>query len=264
MFSFFRKSADINIFHCCQHKTASQWFNTFLGDSVIQKAASVRRTARAIDLWGREGMPGNDQDGEWVPPEPFPASTIVTCGFLTYALFEKIVKPNPYRGFFVYRDPRDLLLSWYNSVKTTHKPMGRILGIRETLESLSYEEGMILGVKILSKSNYHRALTWLDCADPAMKLYRYEDLFGDDRDGVYADLFEHLQLDISAEQRTTLLAKYSFEKMTKGRKPGQVDNSSHMRRGKPGGWREELPSEVLTQFYELTGTLIDDLGYSRD
>ena len=34
---------------------------------------------------------------------------------------------------------------------------------------------------------------------------------------------------------------YSFEKMSGGRKIGEVDYTSHNRSGKAEGWREELP-----------------------
>ena len=51
---------------------------------------------------------------------PLPPGTIVSPLYLDYPGFRSIPKPDSYRAFFVMRDPRDILVSWYLSIKHYH------------------------------------------------------------------------------------------------------------------------------------------------
>ncbi len=200
---------------------------------------------------------------EMLPPNAaLPRKGIATCLFLTEPAFASLPKAKHYRGVFVYRDPRDTLVSWYHSARETHPLMANIAELRETLTSLSFEDGLKHGIDRLCPF-WDEVSGWLQCEDPAMRLYRYEELFGPAQADTFADLFAHLCLDVSVQEQARILAQYSFANITQGRKPGQVDETSHFRRGKAGGWREELPPDVLTYFYETTGNLTENLGYGR-
>lgn len=59
----------------------------------------------------------------------------------------------------------------------------------------------------------------------------------------------------------TALARFSFERMSKGRKPGEEDVTSHYRRGEAGDWRNHLNSEHLKALKERTDDLVTRLGY---
>jgi hypothetical protein len=53
----------------------------------------------------------------------------------------------------------------------------------------------------------------------------------------------------------------SFEKLSRGRKPGQEDASSFFRKGLPDAWREDLSTAQSRRFVELSGPLLEELGY---
>ena len=54
----------------------------------------------------------------------------------------------------------------------------------------------------------------------------------------------------------------SFRRQS-GREPGQSSSSSFLRRGKAGGWREELDSGALTRLDPADQALLEQLGYSN-
>ena len=52
----------------------------------------------------------------------------------------------------------------------------------------------------------------------------------------------------------------SFEKMS-GRRPGQEDATSHLRKGVVGDWREHFDDEISFRFESIAGYLLTELGY---
>lgn len=57
------------------------------------------------------------------------------------------------------------------------------------------------------------------------------------------------------------LHRFSFEHMSRGRKPGQEDVASHYRRGEAGEWRNPLNDERLEALRARTDDLVARLGY---
>jgi hypothetical protein len=57
------------------------------------------------------------------------------------------------------------------------------------------------------------------------------------------------------------LDRFSFTRLTSGRKRGEEDPTHHYRRGIPGDWRNHLTEAHLTEFRVRYGTLVERLGY---
>ncbi|MBB5867143.1 hypothetical protein F4553_000522 [Allocatelliglobosispora scoriae] len=55
--------------------------------------------------------------------------------------------------------------------------------------------------------------------------------------------------------------RFTFAKMSKGRQPGQVDVTSHYRRGIPGDWPDHLTDDHLKAISARYGDLVERLGY---
>jgi hypothetical protein len=53
----------------------------------------------------------------------------------------------------------------------------------------------------------------------------------------------------------------SFERLSSGRAPGQIDNTSHYRRGVPGEWRSLLDPTDVEAARASIGDIVAALGY---
>ena len=89
---------------------------------------------------------------------------------------------------------------------------------------------------------------------------RYEDLIGDDRDVWWKRLLDHCDVTLSDADREALLARYSFQVLS-GRRPGQEDTGSKLRKGVAGDWRNRFTPSVHEAFSKATADLVRRLEY---
>ncbi|MEM8504539.1 MAG: sulfotransferase domain-containing protein [Cyanobacteria bacterium P01_D01_bin.1] len=249
----------MNIYHCCAPKTASQWIKAILSDPAVLEGTDL-----SISDYYREVMLPRislQKDTFDTTPPP-PCNAILTPVYEPYEGFQKIPKQNDYRVFAIIRDPRDIIISWYFSVKLTHEPSS--IGVRshrKSLRELPLYDGLLYSI-----NNCLRPLriisSWKKAEEtnPEVKVFRYEDLTQRDNVQVFKQLFDHCGLSKSEESLQDILKRYSFESLT-SRAAGQTDFSSHLRKGVAGDWANYFTREIQQEFSRVHGDLPAALGY---
>ena len=66
---------------------------------------------------------------------------------------------------------------------------------------------------------------------------------------------------ISDEQLQAAVDANSFQALSGGRNPGDINANSNLRRGQAGSWRDELAGDVAERFNPEDRELLDQLGY---
>ncbi len=90
---------------------------------------------------------------------------------------------------------------------------------------------------------------------------RYEDLHADTQNRA-ADLFRFIGVSDDPADVTAATEASSFERLSGGRRQGEVDAASHYRRGEVEGWRDELSEEEIAIAEAKAGKMMASLGYS--
>jgi hypothetical protein len=254
------KSRSKNIFHCCAHKTGSQWVRGILTDPVIFKYSGLKG-------YNPEQTPDGGVDERKLKykifNQPFPADTIVTPFYMNFGNFSSVPKPENYKSFFVIRDPRDLAVSYYYSIKYSHPVMANVGEMRCTLDKLLVSEGLVVVMEDLEDYGTFEAMrSWALGArhDPRVLVVKYEDLTGATSFEVFRKLFSHCDIRIPERLLHDLLERHNFYRLKKSH-PGGEKQISHYRKGKPGEWANYFNDGIETKFRGLTGDLTEMLGY---
>jgi lipopolysaccharide transport system ATP-binding protein len=163
------------------------------------------------------------------------------------------------RGFHLFRDPRDALISGYWSWRNSHQNnKDTLLEMRETLQAASLEDGLILMLDHLIMSVQMEG--WkVNSYDNILEV-RYEDLVANPTKK-FREITSFLKIDVTDEEISDTMDLTSFERMSKGRKPGEEDTKSHFRKGVPGDWKNVFTDKVKDAFKERYGDHLIDLGY---
>jgi hypothetical protein len=254
------RSRFTNVYHCCIGRTGSQWLRRMLSDSIVYRRSGLRTYGYQDRLPGRI-----DQRGltERTFERPFPPHRIITPMYLSFDNFRDLPKPAAYRAFFVYRDPRDIVVSAYFLHRNTDT-RGNTAEDRTFLQAASLEDGLISTIDRAERRGVYDAFrSWSDAAskDPNVKLIRYEDLTGDRGSGLIEDLMAHCDVAIDPQELRELLDRCSFDRLSGGRRKGQADRSSHYRRGVSGDWAKYFTPRVDERFNEVAGDLVPLFGY---
>jgi hypothetical protein len=257
-----RRSDLRNVYHCCLHKTGSQWVRKVLADPVVYRMTGLRTYAHAPRA--STPRPGAGY-AEVAFDRAFPSCTIVSPLYIPYANFAAVPKPDPWRAFFVARDPRDVVVSWYFSTAHSH-PTRTNPGLQRTrdhLATLDEERGLVHTIARLRDHGLFDALaSWIEVEEPEILLVKYEDLVGPEAEGWWAKLLDHCDIPIGGHQRRALLDRYSFEALS-GRRPGEEDTSSKLRKGLPGDWRNHFTPAVRSAFSDAAPGLVRRSGYKE-
>ncbi len=180
--------------------------------------------------------------------EPFREKRIV--GFYTsYENYQRVPKPGSYRTFFVSRDPRDIVISHYFASRRD----ARRLKSPEYPKLAEPETGIPHMMDRLEAMGLFAALdSWADMPDDSnVRLLRFEDLIGPDQFEIFKELFAFCDIAIPDGELAELLVDCGFEKLSEGRKQGQVDENSHYRKGIVGDWKYYFTDEHLQKLHTI-------------
>ena len=256
------KSSNTNIYHCCVQKTGSQWIKSVLTDLMTYRYSGLTYYPYQIIM-----LDGYDPRAitERSFTEPFPINKIITPLYIDYNNYANIKKLGPHKAFFVMRDPRDIVVSWYFSTKSSHVLLGgsAMYLRRQELHKLSFRDGMIYGIEYLHNAGHFTALrSWAEAArnESNVLLVRYEDLVASSFT-VFKKLFADLDIQMPDAILADLIQAYSFKRLS-GRDQGKENQQSHLRKGIAGDWRNHFDNEITAVFHKFTGDLVHCLGYT--
>lgn len=256
-----------NIYYCCTQKTASQWFKSIFCD-----ADFYRYSGFVVSPYQYLGLRYARIGGA------FPPKTVVSHLYFNYQDYLKVPKPDKYKTFFILRDPRDIIVSWYFSAKYSHVLVPPIHTIRYNLERLDFDDGLkyIIDTQAefglfecqrswieAQKSNWaYKPLNLIQGTAPheTAKIFRYEDLSNNELNFV-RDLFAFLEIKMPPKILESIVTKNTIKKLSKDQNSLDGDKKNHYRKGVSGDWQNHFSEPVKQHFYAITGDLIDVLGY---
>lgn len=241
-----------NIYHAAVQKTGSHWIKAVFSDPRVR---------------ARTGMPlypGHRY--EWDEfHKRFPPRHMVPALFISYGQYEEIRKPGSYRTFYVMRDPREIVVSWYFSALESHRLAGKVPRFRAELKKRNREDGIDYAIRHLSyKFAFMRSWAY-HAEDPYVLMVKFEDLVSDPVRGL-GRVFEHCDIAFSEEELRELAGDYSKEAMRAREEERpfltrrSTGESSHYR-SDSGNWREVFTDRNYEHFLKVNGNLLEVLGY---
>lgn len=182
----------------------------------------------------------------------------LTLGYLQATVENQAFLTRPgWASYFIYRDPRDLLVShifYAVDMNPNH-------GMHQYYLPLSMEERLrtaIQGIHQVGlnlpdvRTRYERHLGWLDC--PQVLPLRFEQLI-EAPEATLESFLGHFE---KAGGSLAVPHSTAIGVLLKAMDP---KNSPTFRKGKRGGWREHFSEENKRLFKQTTGDLLVRLGY---
>lgn len=238
------------------HKSGSVLLNGIVADLAL--AARVPNL-NVPEILFRKGVKWKDVTS--VPPSLFGREGVVFSGFrqMPQAPFE-IGFGKGDKAALLVRDPRDILVSLYFSMKFSHslpKSGGvrdRLVKIRKATETMEIDDYVLDAATSLTRQYelYREGLLGRD--DVAIRIFRYEDVIFEKERWV-AELAAHFEFEVAEAKKRRIAARYDLV-------PEKEDPSSHVRRVAPGDHVEKLAPETIATLNEIFRETVAPFGYS--
>lgn len=235
-----------NIYHTCIQKTGSQWVKTIFADPKIRKLSGLKvhpQFRYEVDQFKKK----------------FPLYTFVPGLYIPYYLYNEIKKPERSRTFYVMRDPREVIVSWYYSMKYTHRATGNVMKHRNALQEVSESEGLFYAIKHLHIKVAFMRTWWHNRSDPDVHVVRFENLTEEPLEE-WRKIFDHCMIDIGDSTLKRVLSRYTKNKMRERDLKRRNGSRSHYRTDKKG-WQILLEDQHLELFKRANGNILKELEY---
>jgi hypothetical protein len=236
--------------HLTFHKCGSQWVRDVLAapEVVASSGYPLHRSSADLHL-----EPWPDQpDGTFVGP-------VYNAARHDW----EAVAGAADRALVVLRDPRDRAVSMAQSAAFSHVPTAHTRLTRSMV--LALPQSLRLRQALADLMHCAGALrSWVDpCRrDARVLVLTYEGLIADSA-AAFSAVFDHFAWPVPTAAMQSAVARLSFRARS-GRSPGQVDESSHYRRGVAGDWRAYFDQDLGSDMEAAYPGLLVDMGYERD
>jgi hypothetical protein len=267
------------------HKAATSWVIKILSDLGHLNGFHVASLDTAADLRGALPHQGQIES------------------FLAFRNADAVALDSlePFLGFHIIRDPRDIAVSSYFSHLHSHPTDNwpELAEHKRTLAGLDFTEGLLCDMEFcrdLPTRGHHvapyRCMAEWDYNRTDVLEMRYEDLITNAYDA-FLNAFDFLQLlapdelggaSLARHLRSILTRRFlrplrpalpqlpswnilaavydnRYAKKTAGRARGTEDRQSHYRKGVAGDWRNYFQEQHRQRFNELYGDILIRLGY---
>jgi hypothetical protein len=163
-------------------------------------------------------------------------------------------------NYFIYRDPRDMLVSQVFFATDMHEEHGMHeyykslpdLGERLKVAITGIDREGLYMVNV--KQRYEGVFAWLET--PGVMCLRFEDLIND-RDATLNAMLEEVE---KTDYKIPTPREKALSVLVEAIQPGK---SHTFRSGKTGGWREFFTAEHKKLFKDVAGDLVVRLGYEK-
>jgi hypothetical protein len=234
-----------NIFSASCPKAGSQWTKA-LFDHPIIRAHTGLFTLPQFEYTER-------------PLKSAPAGTFVPGLYLSYQAYASISKPYPYRTVYMFRDPRDIVVSGYFASFGAHPDMLGLAERREKMQSMSVEEGLLHSLQE-SAHHFRDMATWVDIADEHVATWRLEDVSADPEDTV-PKILAHCGVNLSDAELEQVLRDTSREELQRQDLARRAPGSDSHYRVKRQSFRDLFGPEHYAAVEQVVPGLVARLGY---
>jgi hypothetical protein len=228
------------------HKSGSQWVRDVLTDPELLEPAGLSRTVTGINHFLQP----------WIQ-QPDHTFTGPIYG-ASPDQWEAASTPED-RAVIVLRDPRDIVVSWADSITYSHVDSPIVELLRDGLTRLDRPNRIRFGIAQFrfSAYGYRRWAT----RPPHANEYRttYEALAAPGSEEFHR-IVRFLGWPVSSEQVSRVAERHSFFARS-GRRPGETDIHSHHRRGVAGDWKNHFDFELGEIFERVLPGLVAAAGY---
>ena len=188
-----------------------------------------------------------------------------------------------------WRDGRDVIVSWYHQQLISHEwNQQQVESSRREFPLENYEDvygNLPAFIEYAFTRSHPTSFPWADFVRPFTSPHapnfswtdfvhswherkgvvhvRYEDLrrsTAEQLRRIVSQLTDHT---LSPEEAAAIAAEFSFERQS-GRRSGEEDKKSFLRKGVVGDWREQFSPEAREVFDRYAGDELILLGYERD
>lgn len=243
------RATPTNVFHATVQRTGSRWIRAVFSDPRIRKYTELRV------------YPQHEYEiGEF--HDSFPRYTFVPGLYISYEQYVRIAKPEFHRTFYVTRDPRNVVLSWYRSMKSTHRLVNdSVRFFRDRLSSLNKEDGIEAAIRLYQvKLSYMRDWVQQSESDPDVLVVKMEEMTEHPVES-FRRIFEHCRVDVPSHVLESVLSDYDKSSMRcRNDRRRKGDNSDY--RNVSTDWRREFTERHQRIFREVNGNIVECLGYS--
>jgi hypothetical protein len=236
-----------NIYAASCPKSGSQWIKALLDHPTVRAHT------------GLFTLPQLDDFNTTQRTRAYPAATFVPGLYVSYQAYQRLAKPYPHRLVYIFRDPRDIVVSGYFSGLESHREYGTVAEHRAALRGMSTSAGLLYALNY-GQQHVQNMATWVDVRDPNVATWRLEDISADPAGAVPA-ILEHCGVDLGGSELAAVLAETSREALQRRdlahRKPGE---ESHYRKRRVG-FRDLFEDEHYAAVEQVVPGLVERLGY---
>lgn len=175
-------------------------------------------------------------------------------------------KPNNHGAVALVRDLRDVVVSWFHNAHRADLSLGFSRARYPDIESFYYQH--FLGT-IFATDRFYRGnlIRWLDILGANyIPLLRYEDMVADTR-SCLQKVMNAWRIEVDDAELEQAVLRYAFGAMGSEVSAdagfiGTMVREGHLRRGKVGGWTEELPTGIADDIGRRFSDYQHRLGYA--
>jgi hypothetical protein len=191
----------------------------------------------------------------------FPAGTFVPGLYFSHSEYLRLPKPRPYRTVYLYRDPRDLVVSGYYSAIGTHRFTNPDTERFRSELRVTERDDAIVALIEDGAFRLRELASWVDVPeDEHLIKVRLEDV-SKDEDGETLRILHHCEVHLSPDEEAQVLRDVSRESLQQRDLTQRKEGSESHYRVDRKGFRDVLQPAHLELIERIIPGVIARMGY---